>query len=253
MKLQYSLPLFLLLSTSALPHPSCYLTRFLHTRCVFQVLKNVCLLCCATPRFVFIKKIYIFHRNEQHVLCSLIYTYICIYFVVLGKGYLTFVACLQSLNFSLADFFSVAFLFSLRFFALLAFFSGKSLNAPSPVEKEEHRHRQRLDIYATPSTTWTRTRRAEVAEQQQQAAGNMRQDEAGWGSCQILVLVSGCGATCCPGCVHECVWGVCVCCDQHCWSTHSHTHTPVQTLPGCVVIFFLSVSPAAACHCPHLL
>lgn len=183
MKLQYNeypyLPLFLLLSTSAVPHPSCYLTRFLHTRCVFQVLKNVCLLCCATPRFVFIKKIYIFHRNEQHVLCSLIYTYICIYFVVLGKGYLTFVACLQSLNFSLADFFLLLFCFRFVFSLCWPFFRESRWTRRAQQEKEEHRHRQRLDIYATPSTTWTRTRRAEVAEQQQQqAAGNMRQDEA---------------------------------------------------------------------------
>lgn len=42
-----------------------------------------------------------------------------------------------------------------------------------------------------------------------------------------------------------------MCCDQHCWSTHTrtrtHTHTPIETLPGCVVIFlFCSLSPPAA-------
>lgn len=235
-------PTLLVISHAFYTHAACFKCLKM---CVFALL-------CHAPLCFHKKEIYFPSQWAACVVLFYIYKYVCIYFVVLGKGYLTFVACLQSLNFSLADFF-VAFLFLLRFFALLAFFSGKSLNAPSPAEGRS-RHRHRLDIYATPSTTWTRTRRAEVAEQQQQqqAAGNMRQDEAGWGSCQILVLVSGCGATCCPGCVHECE---CVCCDQHCWSTHSHTHThiPVQTLPGCVVIFFFSVSPAAACRCPHLL
>lgn len=216
-------------------------------------------LLCHAPLCFHKKDIYFPSQWAACVVQSYIYIYLYI-FCCSWQRLLDFCCLPAKFELFFGRFFSVAFLFSLRFFALLAFFSGKSLNAPSPVEKEKHRHRQRLDIYATPSTTWTRTRRAEVAEQQQQqAAGNMRQDEAGWGSCQILVLVSGCGATCCPGCVHECVWAVCtsvcVCCDQHCWSTHSHTHThtPVQTLPGCVVIFFLSVSPAAARHCPHLL
>lgn len=173
--------------------------------------------------------------------CAVLYIYLYI-FCCSWQRLLDFCCLPAKFELFFGRFFSVAFLFSLRFFALLAFFSGKSLNAPSPAEA-----RHLCDPVDNMDQN-TKSRSGRTA-----AAGNMRQDEAGWGSCQILVLVSGCGATCCPGCVHECVWGVCVCCDQHCWSTHSHTHTPVQTLPGCVVIFFLSVSPAAACHCPHLL
>lgn len=189
--------------------------------------------------------------------CAVLYIYICIYFVILGKGYLTFVACLQSLNFSLADFSLLLFCFRFVFSLCWPFFRESRWTRRA--------QQKRRSTGTGRGSTFMRPRRQHGPEHEeqkwqnsssrQQAAGNMRQDEAGWGSCQILVLVSGCGATCCPGCVHECVWGVCVCCDQHCWSTHSHTHThtPVQTLPGCVVIFFLSVSPAAACHCPHLL
>lgn len=51
-----------------------------------------------------------------------IYMYVCIYFVVLGKGYLTFVACLQSLNFSLADFFLLLFCFRFVFSLCWPFF-----------------------------------------------------------------------------------------------------------------------------------
>lgn len=174
--------------------------------------------------------------------CAVLYIHISVYILLfLAKATWLLLPACKVWTFLWPIFFCCFFVFA-SFFRSVGLFSGKSLNAPSPVEKEKHRHRQRLDIYATPSTTWTRTRRAEVAEQQQQAAGS-RQHATGWGSCQILVLVSGCGATCCPGCVHECVWGVCVCCDQHCWSTHSHTHThtPVQTLPGCVVIFSFSL------------
>lgn len=191
--------------------------------------------------------------------CAVLYIHISVYILLfLAKATWLLLPACKVWTFLWPIFFCCFFVFA-SFFRSVGLFFGKVVERAEPSRKEEYRHRQRLDIYATPSTTWTRTRRAEVAEQQQQQAASSRQHATGWGSCQILVLVSGCGATCCPGCVHECVWGVCmsvsVCCDQHCWSTHSHTHThtPVQTLPGCVVIFFLSVSPAAACHCPHLL
>lgn len=238
-------PTLLVISHAFYTHAACFKCLKM---CVFALL-------CHAPLCFHKKEIYFPSQWAACVVPFYIYIYVCIYFVVLGKGYLTFVACLQSLNFSLADFlfFFVAFLFSLRFSLCWPFF------------RESHwtrRAQQKGGAVAGTGSTFMRPLRQHGPEHEEQkwqnssssrqAAGNMRQDEAGWGSCQILVLVSGCGATCCPGCVHECE---CVCCDQHCWSTHSHTHTrtPVQTLPGCVVIFFLSVSPAAACHCPHLL
>lgn len=88
-------------STRSIPLALRYLTRFLHTRCVFQVLKNVCLLCCATPRFVFIKR-NIFSIAISSMCCTVLYTYIndiCLYiFCCSWQRLLDFCCCLQSLN-----------------------------------------------------------------------------------------------------------------------------------------------------------
>lgn len=190
---------------------------------------------------------------------SYIYMYVCIYFVVLGKGYLTFVACLQSLNFSLADFYFFLLLFCFRFVFSLCWPFFRESRWTRRAQQQRRSSKGGAGTGTGTGSTFMRPRRQHGPEHEEQkwqnsssrqAAGS-RQHATGWGSCQILVLVSGCGATCCPGCVHECE---CVCCDQHCWSTHSHTHThtPVQTLPGCVVIFFSFSLPCCCLPLPAL-
>lgn len=179
--------------------------------------------------------------------CAVLYIHISVYILLfLAKATWLLLPACKVWTFLWPIFFCCFFVFA-SFFRSVGLFFGKVVERAEPSRKEEHRHRQRLDIYATPSTTWTRTRRAEVAEQQQQAAGNMRKDEAGWGSCQILVLVSGCGATCCPGCVHECVWGVCT---SVCvlWPTllvntltHTHPYTRTDTPRLCCNFFSFSL------------
>lgn len=156
-----------------------YLTRFLHTRCVFQVLKNVCLLCCATPRFVFIKR-NIFSIAISSMCCTVLYTYIndiCMsVYILLFLAKATWLLLLPAkFELFLAHFLFVAFVFASFFFALLAFFreiSQKSLNAPSPGGAG-------TGTGTGSSTTWTKTRRAEEEEQQQQATcDRTRHDEA---------------------------------------------------------------------------
>lgn len=176
--------------------------------------------------------------------CAVLYIYtiyVCIYFVVLGKGYLTFVACLQSLNFSLADFFLLLFCFRFVFSLCWPFFRESRWTRRA--------QQKRRSTGTGRGSTFMRPRRQHGPEHEEQKWQNSssRQHATGWGSCQILVLVSGCGATCCPGCVHECVWGVCVCCDQHCWSTHSHTHPYTRTDTPRLCCNFFSFSLPCCC------
>lgn len=133
-----------------------------------------------------------------------------------------------------------SFEFSLR---LLAFFSAslrwpfsaefsqKSLNAAAG----SSRH------LCDPSTSYMEQNTRSSQHQQQGAAAAA----AGWGSCQILVLVSGCGATCCPRSVCASVCVVTNIVGQH---THTHTHRDTAWL---CCNFFCSVSPLAAAV-PHI-
>lgn len=182
-----------------------YLTRFLHTRCVFQVLKNVCLLCCATPRFVFIKR-NIFSIALSSMCCTVLYIHIhindiCLYiFCCSWQRLLDFCCCLQSLNFSLPIFMFCCFCFRfVFFFALLGFFreiSQKSLNAPSPARprKEEQAQAQAQDS----SSTFMRPRRQHGPKHEEQkrknssSSNSSRQHATARGRMRQLSNISSC-------------------------------------------------------------
>lgn len=183
--------------------------------------------------------------------CAVLYIHISVYILLfLAKATWLLLPACKVWTFLWPIFFCYFFVFA-SFFRSVGLFFGKVVERAEPSGKGGAQAQAEARHLCDPVDNMDQNTKSRSGRTAAAAAAGSRQHATGWGSCQILVLVSGCGATCCPGCVHECVWGVCVCCDQHCWSTHSHT--PLQTLPGCVVIFFLSVSPAAACHCPHLL
>lgn len=117
-------PTLLVISHAFYTHAACFKCLKM---CVFALL-------CHAPLCFHKKDIYFPSQWAACVVQS--YIYICIYFVVLGKGYLTFVACLQSLNFSLADFFCCFFVFA-SFFRSVGLFFGKVVERAEPSRKEE--------------------------------------------------------------------------------------------------------------------
>lgn len=190
--------------------------------------------------------------------CAVLYIHISVYILLfLAKATWLLLPACKVWTFLWPIFFCCFFVFA-SFFRSVGLFFGKVVERAEPSRKGGAQAQAEARHLCDPVDNMDQNTKSRSGRT---AAAGSRQHATGWGSCQILVLVSGCGATCCPGCVHQCVWGVCmsvsVCVVTNIVGQHTHTlthtHTPVQTLPGCVVIFFLSVSPAAACHCPHLL
>lgn len=168
--------------------------------------------------------------------CAVLHIHISVYILLfLAKATWLLLPACKVWTFLWPIFFCCFFVFA-SFFRSVGLFFGKVVERAEPSRKggaqAEARH---LCDPVDNMDQNTKSRSGRTA-----AAGS-RQHATGWGSCQILVLVSGCGATCCPGCLHECVWGVCVCVVTNIVGQHTHTHTPLQTLPGCVVIFSFSL------------
>lgn len=159
--------------------------------------------------------------------CAVLYVYISVYILLfLAKATWLLLPACKVWTFLWPIFFCCFFVFA-SFFRSVGLFFGKVVERAEPSRKGGAQAQAEARHLCDPVDNMdqnTKSRSGRTA-----AVAGSRQHATGWGSCQILVLVSGCGATCCPGCVHECVWGVCVCCDQHCWSTHSHTHTHPYT------------------------